>query len=234
MPNPLHRPERIGHRGAPREFTENTLPGFVRAVERGADGVELDVHRTRDGAVVVHHDPEIRRPDGTRAAIAALSVAEIADCELPGGGEVPTLAAVLDAVGDRATVYVELKGAGVGEAAVAVARAHGRRFAFHGFDHAAVLALRARHPDLDYGVLIDAGTRGAADLVARFPVRDIWPHESLVDAALAAACAASGKRLLVWTVNDPEAAARFTALGADGLCTDDLRLLGPVPAAPPA
>ena len=47
------RPERIAHRGAPREFDENTLPGFLRSVERGADAVELDVHLTRDGQVVV-------------------------------------------------------------------------------------------------------------------------------------------------------------------------------------
>ncbi len=228
MPDPLHPPERIGHRGAPREFTENTLPGFLRAVERGADAVELDVHITRDGAVVVHHDPDLRLRNGTRVPIRALSAPEVADCVLPGGGDVPTLAAVMEAVWDRATVYVELKGAGVGEAAVAVARTHGRRYAFHAFDHAAVLELRASHPDLDYGVLFDASTPDAAGLVAQFPVRDIWPHRSLVDAVLVSAARSAGKRLLAWTVNDPEEAARLAALGVDGLCTDDLRLLGPM------
>ncbi|HVA57191.1 MAG: glycerophosphodiester phosphodiesterase [Gemmatimonadaceae bacterium] len=229
MPSPLQRPERIGHRGAPREFTENTLPGFLRAVERGADAVELDVHRTRDGRVVVHHDPELPLRDGTRAPITALSAAEVGACVLPGGGDVPTLAQVMDALGDRATVYVELKGEGVGEGAVAVARGHGRRYAFHSFDHAAVLALRSGHPDLDYGVLLDVGTPDAAALMARVPVRDVWPHWSLVNQALVDAAREARKRVMVWTVNDPAEAARLTLLGVDGLCTDDLRLLGPAP-----
>ena len=51
--------ERIGHRGAKRELRENTLAAFRRAFERGADAVELDVHATRDGVVVIHHDAEL-------------------------------------------------------------------------------------------------------------------------------------------------------------------------------
>ena len=51
------RPERIAHRGANREARENTLPAFLKALERGADGIELDVHATADGVVVVHQDP---------------------------------------------------------------------------------------------------------------------------------------------------------------------------------
>src|SRR5439155_7107203 len=55
------RVQRIAHRGAKREFPENTLPAFQRAFERGADAIELDVHATRDGVVVVHHDAELGR-----------------------------------------------------------------------------------------------------------------------------------------------------------------------------
>src|SRR5262245_21916718 len=51
--------EIIAHRGASREQPENTLAAFRRARELGADGVELDVHRTADGAIVVHHDAVI-------------------------------------------------------------------------------------------------------------------------------------------------------------------------------
>ncbi|MGH7617348.1 MAG: glycerophosphodiester phosphodiesterase, partial [Gemmatimonadaceae bacterium] len=47
--------ERIGHRGAKRELPENTIAAFKRAFDRGADAVELDVHATNDGVVVVHH-----------------------------------------------------------------------------------------------------------------------------------------------------------------------------------
>ena len=225
MPERHLRPERIAHRGAPRECDENTLEGFVRAIERGADAVELDVHRTRDGAVVVHHDPVLVSPDGRRTAIVDLTLAEVSRCPLPAGGRVPTLSAVMDALGDRASVYVELKGEGVGEAAVEVSRRHGARFAFHSFDHAEVLKLHDRWPDLHYGLLFDAGTPEAEMRAARHPVRDLWPHWSLVTQGLVDAAHAAGKRVLVWTVNDPDQAWGLTALGVDGLCTDDVRLL---------
>ncbi len=226
MPERQFRPERIAHRGAPREFDENTLEGFLRALERGADAVELDVHRTRDGAVVIHHDPEVAGPDGPRRPIVDLSLAEVAQCRLPRGGRIPMLAEVMDALGDRATVYVELKGQDVGEAAVEVSRRHGVRYAFHSFDHDAVLRLRSRWPALAYGVLFEAGTPQVETLASRYPVRDLWPHRSLVTPALVGAAHEAGKRVLVWTVNDPVQVRQLAALGVDGLCSDDVRLLG--------
>jgi glycerophosphoryl diester phosphodiesterase len=227
MPHRHFRPERIAHRGAPRELDENTVEGFLRAVERGADAVELDVHRTSDGAVVVHHDPTLAGPDGRPVPIAEATLAEVSRCSLARGGRVPTLAAVLDALGDRARVYVELKGVGVGPAAVDVAHEHGHDYAFHSFDHEAVRRLQARWPALAYGVLLDAGTEGAEALVDRYPVRDLWPHRSLVDQRLVEAAHAGGRRVIAWTVNEPDTVLRFTELGVDGLCTDDVRLLDP-------
>src|SRR5262245_86787 len=53
------RPLVLGHRGSPRRARENTLESFALAREDGADGVELDVHGTRDGGLVVHHDATI-------------------------------------------------------------------------------------------------------------------------------------------------------------------------------
>lgn len=227
MRNSHVRPERIGHRGAPREFEENTLEGFLRAVERGADAVELDVHTTRDGVVVIHHDAAIARPNGRRAALAAMTLPEVQHCVLPAGGFVPTLAEVLDAIGDRAVVYIELKGRGVGEAAATVARSHGSRYAFHGFDHAAVFQLRSRWPALHYGLLVDAGTPDPGAVVAGVPpgIRDLWIHRALIAERLVDAVHAARRRVIAWTVNDRAEASRFAALGVDGLCSDDVRLL---------
>ena len=56
----------LGHRGVPGRATENTLPSFVAALEAGLDGIEIDVHRTRDGVLAVHHDPATA--DGTGVA----------------------------------------------------------------------------------------------------------------------------------------------------------------------
>src|SRR5689334_1661332 len=111
MPNAPASFERVAHRGASKERLENTLPAFELALERGADAIELDVHRTRDGVVVVHHDESV-----AGQAIAECDWKTVAAMRLAGSATVPRLEDVLIAVGNRATVYIELKGRGVGEA----------------------------------------------------------------------------------------------------------------------
>src|SRR2546429_199607 len=107
---PRPRVERIGHRGAPREFPENSLPSFERALALDADAIELDVHLSSDGIVVVHHDADIQRHPIRATPWSALSRVELAP-----GIVVPSLEQVLGLVGSRATVYVELKGEAVEE-----------------------------------------------------------------------------------------------------------------------
>src|SRR3954462_8175018 len=103
--------QRIGHRGAPTEFAENTLPSFRQAFARGADAIELDVHTTADGVVVVHHDPVLPSTGaGMARPIAALAWAELRTVELGPGVTVPPLEDVLDLVAGTATAYVEIKG----------------------------------------------------------------------------------------------------------------------------
>src|SRR5213594_1556334 len=109
--------ERVAHRGSPRERLENTLPSFLLALERGADAVELDTHVTSDGVVVVHHDDVVQR-----RAIARTSWRELSEIDLGSGARIPRLPDVLDAIGDRATVYIELKGAHIEDVVIAVTR----------------------------------------------------------------------------------------------------------------
>ena len=82
----MYLPQIIAHRGASRAEEENTLAAFRRAGEQGADGVELDVRRTADDRLVVHHDAAL--PDGR--VIRATASDDLPD-------RVPTLAAALDA-----------------------------------------------------------------------------------------------------------------------------------------
>jgi glycerophosphoryl diester phosphodiesterase len=74
-------------------------------------------------------------------------------------------------------------------------------------------------------MLIDQGVRDPMPVVHAPEAQDVWPHWSLVNAALVNAAHAAGKRVLAWTVNDADAARRLAALGVDGICTDDVRLL---------
>jgi len=224
MPQPLPRCERIAHRGASKERLENTLPAFLLALERGADAIELDVHRTRDGVVVVHHDDLVGGQ-----AIAGADWAAVSQMRLAGDARIPRLEDVLTAVGDRAVVYIELKGRGVEELALDVAQRFGKRFAVHSFDHGAVELAMKYAPNVARGVLLD---RGTPDPVAALKKahklvrpRDVWPHYSLADKAFMDAAGALSVRVIVWTVNSSSEAKRLIQLGVAGVCTDDVRTL---------
>src|SRR5919199_1554994 len=217
-------PELVAHRGSPRERPENTLPAFRRALEHGADGIELDVHATADGVVVVHHDPVPRarahEPGLRGVPIADLSWEQLRRFEVADGVGVPTLAEVLDLVGKRAVVYVEIKGRAIEREVVACIRAGTARCAVHSFDHAAVRRVGELAPELPRGLLFEEYPQDPAAALRGARARDLWPHWKLIDETLVAQTHAAGGRVVAWTVNDATAARRLAGMGVDALCTD--------------
>jgi glycerophosphoryl diester phosphodiesterase len=221
------RPERIGHRGAPRELPENTQPSFARAVERGADAVELDVHATADGVCVVHHDPVIGHAvDGKYLgrAIAAMSWRDVERVELAPGIFLPSLEQVLRRLAGRAMVYVEIKGAGIEEIVASTIAGSNAKCAVHSFDHAAISRMARIAPNVPRGILFDEPPRDVTRSMRDVGARDVWAQWELVDEALVDAVHAAGGRVLPWTVNAVDVAERLAALGIDGICSDDLRM----------
>lgn len=221
----MHRiPEIIAHRGVPREAPENTLPGFSLALTQGADAIELDVHGTADGVVVVHHDPSVlvRTATGTqRVQIDALPAEELLALPLDRGGHVPTLEAVLELIGPRAGVYVEVKAAGIEAALLTCLARHPKvRVAVHAFDHRIPAAIQARRPGMPIGYLSGSYPVDLAGSLGPPLPASLWQHVSLLDEPLVAAAHALGVRVVAWTVNDPAAARWLAGIGVDALCTD--------------
>lgn len=215
--------ERIGHRGAKRELPENTLPAFKRAFERGANAIELDAHATSDGVVVVHHDPTAHSRDGELIVIAEATWSKVQTVEFTVGVGIPTLADVLAAAPDEATVYVEIKGEGIEALVAATIRESRARCAVHSFNHGAIVRMREIAPEIPRGVLFERQVPDIVALMDRTGARDVWPHWPLVDASLVGAVHARGGRVLCWTVNDLSAAQKLVDFGVDGLCGDDVR-----------
>lgn len=213
-------PEIIAHRGTPREHPENSLPGFARALALGADGLELDVHLTADGVPVVHHDATLGAGPLAGTPIVDLPVEALAAHPLAPGVAIPTLAEVRDLARGRATLYVEVKARGAGSAVAQMLAGLGAAAPVHSFDHRLSRHVRALAPDTPVGIL---STSYLVDTVAALraaDARDLWQHWSMVDAALVDAVHAAGGRVIVWTVNDPDAARALAAVGVDGVCTD--------------
>jgi glycerophosphoryl diester phosphodiesterase len=205
----------------PRLARENTLPSFELAMDAGADGLELDVHATADGVVVVHHDPDLRA--GPR--IAAITLAELRRHEAAPGVPIPTLEELCALVQGRVTLFVELKGAGIERAVLEVLAGYTGPVALHSFDHEMIRRAARLDPGVRLGILFEEAPVQVAQRMAETGALDVWPHWPLVSPELVTAVHDAGGRVIPWTVNDQARAQALTSLGVDGLCGDDVRLL---------
>lgn len=210
------QPRVLAHRGASGTRPENSLAAFREAVRLGADGVELDVHATADGALVIHHDAIIPGlgaiPEQRLAAIRAVRLR---------GEPVPTLTEALEVL-DGLEVWVELKSLPVAaDEELLRALAGGprpERYAVHGFDHRIVARLGARNPALRRGILSASYPVDPVGPMAAAGANTLWQAWHLIDAELIAAVHRRGGELVAWTVNDSATADRLSALGVDALC----------------
>jgi glycerophosphoryl diester phosphodiesterase len=100
----------VAHRGASAYEPENTLRAFERAIEMGATMLELDLHLSRDGHLIVIHDADLSRTTNGNGRVTDMSLDAIKRYDAGQGERVPTLPEVIDLVRGRAQLYIELKG----------------------------------------------------------------------------------------------------------------------------
>lgn len=212
----------LGHRGTGVGEGENTLEAFAEALRLGADGVELDVRRTADGALAVHHDPVI----GGLGPLCELAVRE-----LP--ASVPLLGAALDTLAG-AFVNIEVKNipleAGFDPdeltARHVAALVGERRLAgsvlVSAFTPASLDAVRQAAPDLATGLLFppQIDPLEALERAAGAGYAALHPHHSVVTPALIEAVHSRGLAVNVWTVNEPARMRELAGAGVDALITD--------------
>jgi glycerophosphoryl diester phosphodiesterase len=245
-------PVLYAHRGAAAELPENTIPSFERALAVGATALETDVHVTRDGHVVVSHDPTGERAAGVARAIRDATLAEVRTWDVgrtfrrERGGPaeaftIPTLEELLTTFpGVSVNVDIKQHDASAAASVVGVVRRLGAqaRVLLTSFDGRTLHRVRhlgyegntglgraevVRLLILPPAALKLAPLRGRA---AQIPTR-IGPirldRRALVDKAHAL-----GIEVHYWTINDPAEAARLLGLGADAIMTDDPAAIAPV------
>ncbi|MEZ4363447.1 MAG: glycerophosphodiester phosphodiesterase [Kofleriaceae bacterium] len=236
------------HRGAPAELPENTLASFQRAVELGVDALELDVHTTRDGVVVVSHDPDARRMAGVDVRWLEVSLAEARRLDLGRGfvgptGErpfagrgitIPTFEEVLvEFPAMRLNVDLKQASPPLVEPVLELLRR------LRAEERVTLASFRAR-------TMYEVRRRGyrgptalaQAEVVALLACpRRLWRAAPLRGQAVQIPVAAGrirldrpafiskchdlGLRVDYWTIDDPEEAKELLRRGADGIMTDD-------------
>ena len=181
------------------------------------------MHATRDGIVVVHHDPVVhawhpQRP--AHKAIAELSAAELEQFPLADGTRIPSLSATLDAIGDRAIVYVEIKARNIEPLVTRCIRKSEAICAVHSFDHRVVKIVKAIFPAIRTGVLeVSRHIDTAASLVAA-SAEDLWQEVDWIDEETVERAHSVGARVIAWTANEFSQWETLYAIGVDAICTD--------------
>ena len=210
----LARPLLLGHRGARavRSIPENTLESFDRALADGCDGFEFDVRLTADGVPLICHDPRYGQFEIARASSAQFH-------------EFPHLDDVLSRYQNQAFLDIELKVAGLEKITLALLEKYTpkRGYVVSSFLPDVLRAIRAKDNRVPLGLICDTRTQllGGKDL----PVEYVILHQKLVTAPLLLRLHDAGKRVFVWTVNNPAVMVRFRDLGIDGIISDDAELL---------
>ena len=236
-PWPVRRPLCFAHRGARAYAPENTLLAFAVACDLGADGIECDVQRSRDGRLIIIHDGLVDRTTDGTGAVAEMSFAELSTLDagrfprIP--QRIPTLEETLDLARERKCLLnLEIKGE-TAEESLGTARAcepylrslddaFRRRILVSSFDHSALAALKERLPWLRVGALFGKEWRGR-DIVAaarKLGADAMHPSVALVTRDLIVRAQESGLRVHVWTANAPHAIRQLIAWGVDGIFTD--------------
>lgn len=210
------RPLLLGHRGASRYAPENTFAAFDLALEHGCDGFEFDIRYTRDARAVVCHDPQI---GGKR--IDASTYADLS------GGRVSLACAdqVIVRYASRAFLDIELKVAGeIGPILAALGDApRADSFVISSFLSELLDAIYARVQGIPLGLICETNSQ-----LARWPtlpVGFVMLHRKLASSALIAELHAAQKTVFIWTVNEEKEMRGFAEIGADGLISDDTKLL---------
>ena len=232
------------HRGGAALWPENSLLAFRSALALGVDALELDLHLTADGEVVVLHDPTLERTSTGRGAVRDTMLADLASVRLktPEGAataeRVPTLAQVLDLVAQSSSELLpEIKldahrqrYDGIEEKVLALIRARGllARTTIQAFQGDTIRRLRELEPAARTMLLVGRGDVGRdrarpAEAVRRareLGATDLGMNHRLIDADVVAAARAAGIRLAAWTVNDETDIRRMIDLGVDLVMSD--------------
>lgn len=243
----------FAHRGARVERPENTLIAFRHALDLGADALELDVHSTRDGVVVVHHDPGLERSSGLPVLLrnvdwSALQHVDVGHTFHDEHGKSPFAGTRLCRLEDVLAEFpgvplnVDLKPDSASLCAAVLAILEKRRATDHvrlaSFSTRNLLRVRrAGYPgQTSYGprgvMLLATGGRmllgrlGELAQAAQVPTH--YGRLRLDTPRFLAEVRKTGAQTHFWTINDPTEAERLLALGADGVVTDDVRAIKPV------
>ena len=212
----------IGHRGAAGLEPENTLRSFRKALALGVDVIECDVRLTKDGRTVLLHDETLDRTTDGSGRLADRTFEQVRALDAGGGQKVPTLRELLDLVGGRVELHVELKDAAALADVleqVAAAQLRGRVLLTSGSTEV-LERVRAADDAVRLEHIFSDPPADAVDRALRVRAARISSHFTHLTEAFVAEAHRGGLEVIAWCPNTPADQQRALATGVDLICTD--------------
>ncbi|SHH18594.1 glycerophosphodiester phosphodiesterase family protein [Thermosipho atlanticus] len=220
----------LGHRGYPKKYVENTLESFKGAIEAGADGVELDIWKSKDGIIMVSHDNSLERVFRVDLSIKSSTASEIKN-----KAPVPTLEEVFNIIPKGKIINIEIKDKEAGDAAVELVKEHdlSEYVIFSSFDHEIITELSKKYDNEKFGYLFDERHTYLTlnDLKKLFEPKNIYSahipiqllvHDREMFLKLIELLRYLDKKIVLWTVNDGSIIKEFKP---DYIITDEVEKL---------
>jgi glycerophosphoryl diester phosphodiesterase len=210
---------KVGHRGARAYEIENTFESFRKAIEVGANAVELDVRQSKDGKLIISHDDNLKKVFGKDVPINKTTLAELKQVT---GNRMLTLEEALRFIDRKVEkILVELKEAGYEREVLDVIKKEKLEDAVIvvSFHEEALAHVRKLHKKIETG-LIYAKFRNPMDAALKLNAQYLVPLYRFVHARDVEKAHKNNLKVIVWTINTKEEAGEYIAKGVDGIASD--------------
>jgi len=219
---------KIAHRGAKAYEPENTLQAFQKALELNSDGIELDVHLSADGHIIVMHDDTIDKMTNGKGDINSYTLAELKSFRIAGKFQIPTLNEVFDLVDKKCFINVELKNADTSKNVVSLIEKYitekgwnYEHFIISSFDWNALKEVQKLNPNIPIGVLTEEDLDMALAFAETIKAKAIHPDFQLLNKEKVLQIQEKGFLVFPWTVNSEEDIQKVKSYQVNGIISDN-------------
>ncbi|EJG00721.1 glycerophosphodiester phosphodiesterase [Flavobacterium sp. F52] len=219
---------KIAHRGAKAYEPENTLQAFQKALDLNSDGIELDVHLSSDGYLIVIHDETIDRTTNGKGLVNDFTLAELKSFLIDGKYQIPTLNEVFDLVNKKCFVNIELKGLETAPKVVSLIEEYisekdwkYEHFIISSFDWNMLEETSNLNPNISIGVLTEENIDTALAFAEKIKAKAIHPDFQLLNAENVHQMQEKGFLVLPWTVNSEEDIQKVKSYQVNGIISDN-------------
>lgn len=219
---------KIAHRGAKAYEPENTLQAFQKALDLNSDGIELDVHLSADGHIIVMHDETIDKMTNGKGDINSYTLAELKSFLVAGKHQIPTLDEVFDLVDKKCFINVELKNADTSKNVVSlidkyIAEKNWKyeHFIISSFDWNALEEVQKLNTNIPIGVLTEENVEDALALAETIKAKAIHPDFQLLNTENVYQIQEKGFVVFPWTVNSEQDIQKVKSYKVNGIISDN-------------